>query len=86
MAELTETAVVSSFTQFHTYKSSGITRKQWLTANDEKVRDSHVTCGDEGPVPYDESFENGLMYPSDPSGSADEVINCRCALQPMGPA
>jgi hypothetical protein len=28
----------------------------------------------------DKKFSNGLMFPSDPSGGAAEVINCRCAL------
>ncbi len=61
--------------------------KIWLTAEDEKVRDSHVDAGDtyaagQG-IPLDEPFQVGddaLMFPGDPDGSAGEVINCRCAI------
>jgi len=28
--------------------------------------------------PFNEPYSNGLMYPGDPGGSAEEVINCRC--------
>lgn len=28
----------------------------------------------------DEAFSNGLMFPGDPDGPAEEVCNCRCAL------
>ena len=30
--------------------------------------------------PFDESFSNGLMYPGDINGTAEEIINCRCTL------
>lgn len=51
--------------------------KMWVTAKDDRVRDSHVEL--EGvSVPSDETFANGLAYPRDPSGEASEVINCRC--------
>jgi hypothetical protein len=61
--------------------------KIWLTAEDEKVRDSHADAGDTygagSGIPLDEPFEVGddaLMYPGDQDGSAEEVINCRCAV------
>lgn len=67
--------------------------KLWLTAEDERVRDydqgdfSHVEAGDtygEGSgIPLGEPFVvsgEDLMYPGDPSGSAGNVCNCRCAV------
>lgn len=51
--------------------------KMWISANDDRVRDSHERLhGDV--VAHDEEFANGLQFPRDPSGKADEVINCRC--------
>jgi uncharacterized protein with gpF-like domain len=50
----------------------------WLTAKDEKVRDSHsrengniVEVGKRFPV-------TNLRYPGDPKGRAEEIVNCRC--------
>jgi hypothetical protein len=61
--------------------------KIWLTAEDERVRDSHVQAGDDYAaglgIPLDDPFSVGddeLMFPGDPDGSAGEVINCRCAI------
>lgn len=53
--------------------------KQWDASLDKRTRDSHAQV--DGEIrELDEKFSNGLMYPGDPSGSAEEVINCRCAL------
>ena len=53
--------------------------KQWDASLDGKTRDSHRQV--DGEIrELDEKFSNGLMYPGDPSGRAEEVINCRCAL------
>ena len=60
---------------------AGFTGKSWLTADDGKVRSSHEECEAQGAIPVDESFANGLDFPGDPTGDADEVINCRCVLQ-----
>ena len=54
-------------------------RRVWVTANDEKVRDSHEDL--EGDVvKVGEKFGNGLEYPRQPGGEAKEVINCRCTF------
>lgn len=51
--------------------------KMWITADDDRVRDTHQQLhGDV--VEHDAEFANGLQYPRDPSGKAEDVINCRC--------
>lgn len=51
--------------------------KQWDSTLDGRTRDSHARV--DGEIrELDEEFSNGLMFPGDPSGSAAEVINCRC--------
>jgi hypothetical protein len=53
--------------------------KQWDSALDARTRESHVAV--DGEIrEVDKPFSNGLMYPGDPSGRPEEVINCRCAL------
>ncbi len=53
--------------------------KQWDSTLDAKTRDSHAAV--DGEIrELDETFSNGLRFPSDPHGSAAEVVNCRCAL------
>lgn len=51
--------------------------KQWDATLDGSTRDSHRMV--DGEIrELDEKFSNGLMFPGDPSGSAAEVVNCRC--------
>ena len=60
------------------------TYKEWLTAEDEKVRGrpfSHIAL--HGTVlPLSQPFRNGedIRFPGDPLASAENVINCRCVL------
>ncbi|GHC79402.1 phage minor head protein [Limoniibacter endophyticus] len=54
-------------------------RKIWRATKDNRTRDSHRNLDSES-VGINELFSNGLQYPCDPSGSAREVINCRCAV------
>lgn len=51
--------------------------KQWDAALDSRTRLSHAKVDGEVKE-LEETFSNGLLYPGDPSGSAAEVINCRC--------
>lgn len=53
--------------------------KQWDSTLDSRTRESHVAMDGEI-AELDDTFSNGLEYPGDPSGDAEEVINCRCAL------
>ena len=53
--------------------------KQWDATLDANTRPSHQKV--DGQIrELDEVFGNGLKFPGDSSGSAAEVINCRCVL------
>jgi len=63
-------------------KAQGVKKREWMTSGDEFVRDSHVAV--DGEIrDMDEVFSNGLAIPGDPSGAAEEVINCRCTTTPV---
>jgi Phage Mu protein F like protein len=66
--------------------------KQWITANDERVRGNPGGENSSAPfshfvlheviIPLDSPFFNGeqIRFPADPAASAANVVNCRCAL------
>ena len=54
-------------------------KKRWLATLDDVTRDLHQDMDGEE-VGLDERFSNGLLYPGDPAGSPEEVINCRCDI------
>jgi SPP1 gp7 family putative phage head morphogenesis protein len=56
-----------------------ILQKEWLATNDGRTRHSHAVL-DGAIVDQDKKFDNGLMYPGDPSGRPEEVYNCRCTV------
>lgn len=61
------------------YKQAGLVTKIWVTVGDAHVRQTHAEQdGEERPINM--AFSNGLMYPGDPRGSAEEIINCRCVI------
>lgn len=56
--------------------------KTWVAYLDDRTRDAHAEA-DGQQVGFDEPFEvdgEELDYPGDPAGSAENVINCRCAV------
>lgn len=73
---------VHNSTQYGTmegYRQAGLTTKVWVAVLDRSTRDSHARIdGQERPL--DRPFSNGLMFPGDPNGPAEEVINCRCVI------
>lgn len=54
-------------------------KKRWITNRDGRERPSHRALNNQI-RPMNHRFTNGLMFPLDPSGPPQEVINCRCRL------
>jgi len=85
----TETAQISGMVRHANLEGEGIKKKEWNTAGDEDVREAHKIFGSLGPVPIGHNYmtdigQSGkLMYPNDPEGPADQVINCRCVELPV---
>lgn len=79
----TQTAGAVSSGRHAGMQHAGVELKSWVTAGDEGVRPAHVDAGyryAEGialDVPFEVAGEM-LMYPGDPSGSAANIIMCRC--------
>lgn len=65
--------------KFEAYNQYGMNIKIWVAVMDANTRDSHAYL-DGMEVPINMPFENGLQYPGDPSGPAEEIINCRCTI------
>lgn len=63
------------------YVSNDEIEREWSNSGDNRVRESHRDM-DGQTVKFDEPFVTpdgaNLMYPGDPNGPAEEVINCRC--------
>jgi len=70
----TEVTSALNLSQMTIYEEEGVRYKKWLTAKDERVRDSHRSNSRQGPIPITASFGNGEKYPGQAS------VNCRCTL------
>jgi hypothetical protein len=79
----TETHGAANYGSDSAAKLTGLPlKREWLAAKDERTRPSHAEADGQIREP-DEPFQVGgvlLMYPGDPSGPGNEVINCRCVL------
>jgi HK97 family phage portal protein len=81
---IARTEVAESFNggRYATMKEAGVERIEWLSARDDRVRDSHEEVDGEVIVLGDK-FSNGLLYPLDPAGPPEEIVNCRCVSVPV---
>ena len=68
---------------FDKAKQEGMTRKQWLTMKDNRVRTTHYDVDDEI-IPIDEDFVVGgceMSFPRDTKGNPEEIAGCRCGIR-----
>ena len=84
---IAQTEMISASNQASTYAadSTGLEyRKYWSTSHLQGIRPSHIQAEQDsiqrGGLKKDERFANGLLFPGDPAGSAEEVVNCRCTV------
>lgn len=65
-------------------KNAGIPlKKVWTVIADQNTRDSHLAMEGTEAIDLNEPFNVGgelLQYPGDQSGSAENIINCRCGI------
>jgi len=90
----TEVIAASNAGNQNAMEQTGVERKQWLSARDGNVRDTHQP-GSGAPgstldgqiVGTRGSFTSpsgaALSFPGDPSAPAGEIINCRCTTIPI---
>lgn len=83
MIARTETHGAANFGAMQAAEQTGLPlQKEWIASSDERTRITHAEA-DGQIVSNNSAFQVGsdaMMYPGDPAGSAEEVINCRCAL------
>lgn len=79
----TETHSAANEGNFAGAQSLGLNlQKFWIATDDDHTREDHADV-DTDPINMEDTFtvgEDELLYPGDPSGSAEEIINCRCVL------
>lgn len=78
----TETAIVMNGATLEGFQQASATHKEWLAILDNDTREDHADL-DGTVIPLSDSFDVGgerASGPGDPALSAEQVINCRCAL------
>ena len=81
-----EANTIFNYDEYRIAKELGMTQKQWLTMQDERVRQTHSHI-DGMIVPIDDFFEVGealLRYPKDwemGESHPEELISCRCIVK-----
>jgi len=75
----TETTAGANYGRQKQMLADGIRSNIWLAK--PSARPHHIEL-DGREVPIGDSFGFNLKYPGDPSGSAEDTINCRCVLLP----
>lgn len=87
----TEIVGVSNWASLESARTSGVSdliKKKWLVTQDDRTRDTHLAMENHPAIGFDERFtvpkDDGtfdlMLYPGDPDGSAENVINCRCTV------
>ena len=64
-----------------TYQELGVEYTMWISADDERTRESHLEINGEI-IRLGDTYSNGLRFPGDTDGPIEEWINCRCSNAP----
>lgn len=79
----TETHGAANYGALESAKTSQLTlQKHWIAAEDDRTRIEHAAMHGTQ-VAMDAAFDFGayrLMFPGDPAGPPEGIINCRCTL------
>lgn len=82
---LTEVAGISNYAMLQSaIDSKKDLEKKWIPIIDGKTRDSHAFMANHESIDLDKPFRVGdtkMLFPGDPTGTAKEVINCRCSIK-----
>ena len=65
-----------------TYETLNVEYTQWIAADDDRTRESHIEV-DREIIRMGDEYSNGLKYPGDTDGPIEEWINCRCSNAPF---
>jgi len=76
----TEIGQAMSGGRYEAMRQHQITSHMWLSSRDAVVRESHAPkTGVDGEIrEIGTPFSNGLLFPLDPDGAAEEICCCRC--------
>jgi HK97 family phage portal protein len=71
--------------QLLSYVELGADGKEWITANDERVRESHQIDGQTVGVTESFTLNSGvkLQMPGERHAPVEEIVNCRCNVAPV---
>jgi hypothetical protein len=72
------TTTLANFGTMNAARQGGLRTKTWHV-NSTNPRPSHARMGG-ATVGIRELFSNGMMWPGDPKGGADEVAGCTCSV------
>jgi len=75
---MSRTTTLANFGTMNAARQGGLKTKTWHV-NSTNPRPSHARMGG-ATVGIRELFSNGMMWPGDPAGGADEVAGCTCSV------
>ncbi len=82
----TESGIAWGIGRHQQMLEASVLAESWITARDLRIRKSHQTMeGQCRPIekPFTTGAGHALMFPLDPAGPPEEVINCRCTTLPV---
>lgn len=77
----TETNSIAANCRVDAFKTNGIEYVEWVAYHDENTRETHIEASEAGVIPLGSLFPGvNMRWPTDPNGTLEEIINCRCVL------